>query len=38
LFLYPGSEHYFADWSLPSYDPAATALLTHRVLAFLRSH
>ena len=37
LFLYPGSEHYFADSSLPSYDPGATALLTQRVLEFLRS-
>ena len=35
LFLYPGSEHYFSDSSLPSYDPEATALLTERVLAFL---
>jgi dienelactone hydrolase len=35
LFLYPGDQHYFADSSLPSYDPAATALLTARVLAFL---
>jgi dienelactone hydrolase len=35
LFLYPGDQHYFADSSLPSYDPAATALLTERVLAFL---
>ena len=35
LFLYPGDQHYFADSSLPSYDPAATALLTQRVLAFL---
>jgi dienelactone hydrolase len=35
LFLYPGDQHYFADASLPSYDPAATALLTQRVLAFL---
>jgi len=35
LFLYPGSEHYFADSSLPSYDPDATALLTQRVLEFL---
>jgi len=35
LFLYPGSEHYFADSSLPSYDAAAAALLTERVLAFL---
>jgi dienelactone hydrolase len=36
LFLYPGSEHYFADSSLPSYDADATALLTRRVLEFLR--
>jgi dienelactone hydrolase len=35
LFLYPGDDHYFADSSLPSYDPAATELLTRRVLAFL---
>ena len=35
LFLYPGDQHYFADSSLPSYDPAATVLLTQRVLAFL---
>jgi len=35
LFLYPGDQHYFADGSLPSYDPDATALLTRRVLAFL---
>ncbi len=35
LFLYPGDRHYFADNSLPSYDAAATALLTERVLAFL---
>ncbi len=35
LFLYPGTEHYFADSSLPSYDPDAAALLTERVLAFL---
>ncbi len=35
LFLYPGDQHYFADSSLPSYDPEATALLTQRVLAFL---
>jgi len=38
LFLYPGSEHYFADSSLPSYDPDATALLTARVLEFLQTH
>jgi dienelactone hydrolase len=35
LFLYPGDQHYFADSSLPSYDPDATALLTERVLEFL---
>jgi dienelactone hydrolase len=35
LFLYPGDQHYFADASLPSYDPDATALLTRRVLDFL---
>jgi dienelactone hydrolase len=35
LFLYPGEEHLFADSSLPSYDPAGTALLKERVLAFL---
>jgi dienelactone hydrolase len=37
LFLYPGDQHYFADSSLPSYDPDATALLTRRVLDFLRT-
>jgi dienelactone hydrolase len=35
LFLYPGEQHLFADNSLPSYDPDATALLTRRVLDFL---
>jgi dienelactone hydrolase len=35
LFLYPGTEHLFADSSLPAYDPAAAALLTDRVLGFL---
>jgi dienelactone hydrolase len=35
LFLYPGDQHYFADSSLPSYDPEATAQLTKRVLEFL---
>jgi dienelactone hydrolase len=35
LFLYPGTEHLFADSSLSAYDPAAAALLTDRVLAFL---
>jgi dienelactone hydrolase len=37
LFLYPGDQHYFADSSLPSYEPSAAALLTRRVLAFLRA-
>jgi dienelactone hydrolase len=37
LFLYPGDQHYFADSSLPSYDPDATALLVQRVLDFLRT-
>lgn len=35
LFVYPGDRHLFADSSLASYDPAAAALLTERVLAFL---
>jgi dienelactone hydrolase len=35
LFLYPGDQHYFADSSLPSYDPEATALLLERVRTFL---
>ena len=35
LFLYPGEEHLFADSTLASYDAAAAALLTERVLAFL---
>jgi dienelactone hydrolase len=35
LFVYPGDQHYFADSSLPSFDPAAAALLTRRVLEFL---
>jgi dienelactone hydrolase len=38
LFLYPGDQHYFADSTLPSYDPDATALLLQRVLGFLRDH
>ena len=37
LFLYPGDQHYFADSSLPSYDPDATALVIQRVLDFLRT-
>ncbi|MCH4545985.1 dienelactone hydrolase family protein [Rhizobium changzhiense] len=36
LFLYPGDQHYFADSSLPSYDAEATALLTLRVIEFLK--
>jgi dienelactone hydrolase len=32
-----GDQHYFADSSLPSYDPDATALLVRRVLDFLRT-
>jgi dienelactone hydrolase len=36
LYLYPGDQHYFADSSLPSYDAEATALLSRRVLDFLR--
>jgi dienelactone hydrolase len=35
LFLYPGDEHLFADSSLATYDAAAAALLTERVLTFL---
>jgi dienelactone hydrolase len=35
LFLYPGDQHYFADSSLPSYDPEATALMLQRILDFL---
>jgi dienelactone hydrolase len=35
LFLYPGDQHYFADSTLPSYDPRATELLRERVLGFL---
>jgi dienelactone hydrolase len=37
LFLYPGDQHYFADSSLPSYDPEAADLLTRRVLGFLEA-
>ena len=36
LFLYLGDGHLFADNSLPDYDEAAAALLTERVLAFLK--
>lgn len=35
LFLYPGDQHLFADSSLASYDPDATALLFRRVVGFL---
>ena len=35
LFLSPGDQHYFADSTLPSYDPDATALMTRRMLDFL---
>ena len=35
LFLYPGNAHLFADSSLPSYDRAATRLMTDRILGFL---
>ena len=35
LFVYRGDQHLFSDRSLPSYDPAATALLTERVLGLL---
>ncbi|MFT3886982.1 MAG: dienelactone hydrolase family protein [Arachnia sp.] len=35
VFLYPGDQHLFTDSSLPSYDAAATALVTERVRAFL---
>ena len=35
LFLYPGNAHLFADSSLPSYDAAATELMTSRVFEFL---
>jgi dienelactone hydrolase len=37
LFLYEGDQHYFADRSLPSYDPQAAALLMRRTLNFLDS-
>ena len=37
LFLYPGKDHLFADSSLPDYDEAAAALLTERVLGFLKA-
>lgn len=37
LFLYPGDQHYFADRTLPSYDPDAARLLMQRTLDFLRA-
>jgi dienelactone hydrolase len=37
LFLYPGSQHLFADASLPSFDATSAALLVRRVLDFLKS-
>jgi dienelactone hydrolase len=37
LFLYPGEQHYFADSSLASYEAEAAALLTRRVLDFLKT-
>ena len=35
LFLYPSDQHYFADSSLPSWDPESAALMTHRIIEFL---
>ena len=35
LFLYPGSQHLFADRTLSSYDADAAELMTSRVLEFL---
>ncbi|SHG25472.1 dienelactone hydrolase family protein [Geodermatophilus nigrescens] len=35
LFTYPGDQHYFADRTLPSYDPDAATLLLRRVLDLL---
>jgi dienelactone hydrolase len=35
LFVYPGDRHLFTDSSLPSYDPAAAALVLQRSRAFL---
>jgi dienelactone hydrolase len=37
LFVYPGKVHLFADPSLPTYDADAAALLTQRVLDFLKA-
>jgi dienelactone hydrolase len=35
VFTYPGDRHLFTDSSLPSYDPAATALVLSRSREFL---
>jgi dienelactone hydrolase len=35
LFLYPGDQHLFADESLDTYDPEASALLARRAHDFL---
>jgi len=35
LFLYPGSDHLFADPDLPEYDEAATELVIERTLVFV---
>ena len=35
LFVYAGDAHLFTDSSLPSSDPAATASVLSRMLAFL---
>lgn len=35
LFVYPGDRHLFCDRSLPSYDPAASALVVQRSRALL---
>lgn len=37
LFLYDGDQHYFADGTLPSYEPEAAAVLMRRTLDFLDS-
>jgi dienelactone hydrolase len=35
LFLYEGDQHYFADRTLPTYDPKAAGLLLRHTLEFL---
>jgi dienelactone hydrolase len=35
VFTYPGDQHLFADSSLPSFDPEATALVVRRSLELL---